>query len=106
MTANQQIPIWCSNGGSLRLSSIPGKWFKKTTGNHVGQWNRKELIPYGKANPEYREKYYQCPECGSSLAPMERKYRFACQGCRLIFASGFGALYGFGSDNKRAEYVE
>lgn len=101
-----KIPSWCYRGGSIRFDNKPGDWFKKPSGNYEGQWNRKELITYGKANDEYRVKYYSCPECNNQLLPIEQQYRFACSGCHLIFAYGFGGLYGFGKGHERAEYNE
>jgi hypothetical protein len=101
-----KIPGWCYNGGSFRFGKEPAKWRQKTSGNNKGQWVKKELIPYGKANAGYRQKYYRCPDCGCDLLPMEKGYRFCCSECRLIFAYGFGSLYGFGGDSNRAEYDE
>lgn len=96
-------PEWTNRGGSFRNGYTPQAWFKKRQGNQIGQWNRKELIPYGRAPSEYRERYYVCPECASALFPLEREYRFACSACRLIFAWGFGGLYGYGKDHEKAE---
>jgi ribosomal protein S27AE len=95
-----KVPSWCYRGGSFRLDSKPGDWFKKTS----GQWNKKELVPYGKANEEYQTKNYLCPECDNRLFPMDKQYRFHCSECQLIFAYGFGGLYGFGNGHEKAEY--
>lgn len=102
--APDSIPGWTHRGGHFRGGYEPGPWFKKRTGNQVGQWNRKELVPFGRAAPEYRAKFYVCPECGAALLPLEREYRYACSGCRLILAWSWGGLYGFGSDHEKAEF--
>jgi len=106
MGNKENIPDWCYRGGSFRFSGKPGKWFKKTSSKYEGQWNKKELIPFGKATFDYRKEYYLCPECDGSLEPMQKEYRFVCPNCRLVFAWGFGGLYGFGADSDRAEYIE
>lgn len=106
MDAEQNIPGWCFSGGSFRAGNNLVKWKKKTSGNYVGQWNKNELVPYGKASPEYREEHYLCPECDGELEPMQKEYRFVCPNCRLIFSWGFGGIYGFGIDSDKAEYLE
>lgn len=106
MNKETNIPSWCFLGETLRLSDKPDKWYKKTSGNYEGQWNKKQLIPFGKATSEYREQYYLCPECDGELEPLQREYRFMCPNCCLVFAWGFGSLYGFGADDDRAEYEE
>lgn len=88
-------------GGSFRLNSTPTNWSKKKS----GQWHREDLVPYGNVDTEYRRKYFTCPECQNELMPQEKKYKFACPSCRLVFGWGFSSLYGFGEGHERAEYL-
>lgn len=106
MSADRNTPSWCYRGGAFQTGNGPGEWFKKTSGNYAGQWNKKELIPYGLASSEYRQEYYLCPKCDGELEPLQQEYRFACPNCRLTFSWGFGSLYGFGKDSEKAEYIE
>ena len=103
---NDDIPGWCFRGGIRLTRDKPEKWRQNISGDNIGRWNKQLLIPFGRATPEYREKYYLCPECDGSLEPMLKEYRFVCPNCRLIFGWGFGCLYGFGTDSDRAEYAE
>ncbi|MEK7815675.1 MAG: hypothetical protein AAB294_02510 [Pseudomonadota bacterium] len=102
MAEGDNIPAWTLRGGSFRHSSTPMNWVKKKS----GQWNRRDLVPYGKVNAEYRRKYFVCPECQNELVPLEREYRFGCLECKLVFGWGFSSLYGFGKGHERAEYIQ
>lgn len=89
---------WTSLGGHYRDRSAPTAWRKKQS----GAWDRKELIPYGKAPSTYQEQYYRCPECNGRLLPTNVRYRFGCKGCGLVFGSGWGGLWGYPSDHEKA----
>ena len=91
------IPEWCYRGGYFRPPEHfdkPTEWRKVKTGKRKGKWVRYYVIPYGKANPEYRDKYYRCPECGNPLKPSTTTpYTFTCMGCGKTFKYGWGNLY-------------
>lgn len=72
-----------------KRKGFPSDWFKKES----GQWNRKNLSHFNSVNTAYRDKYFDCPECKSSLHPMAKEYRYKCSGCGLIFGWGWNSLY-------------
>lgn len=106
MANEEKIPGWCYSGGIFRSGNKPTRWLRKQSGTKTGQWYRNEMVPYGKATPEYRQDFYLCPECEGSLEPLEKEYRFVCPNCKLIYGWSFGGLYGFGLDSDLAEYLE
>ena len=59
--------------GSIKLGNKPGDWFKKPSGNYEGQWNRKGLIPYGKANGD---KVYALAETIACFLPSLKKNHY------------------------------
>lgn len=92
---------WTSLGGHYRAGSAPTAWRKKKS----GAWDRKELIPYGKASSSYHAQYYRCPECNGRLLPTNVRYRFGCAACGLVFGSGWGGLWGYPSDHEKAMWL-
>lgn len=92
---------WTSLGGHIRFDREPTAWRKKAT----GAWDRKELVPFGKATPEYRCKYYRCAECGHALQPTNIDYRFGCRNCGLVFGWGFGGLWGYPPGHEKVMYL-
>jgi ribosomal protein L37AE/L43A len=96
----QELPEWTFRGGYFRpgisTNDVPTSWTGKT-----GRWKRDELVPYGKANDEYRKKFYLCPECDrSSLVPGEKEYTFVCASCQMEFGWSFGGLYEKEDENR------
>lgn len=102
----KDFPDWCYLGGSFRFDGIdatPTNWTHKAS----GQWQRKEMIPYGNVDADYREKYFVCAECCGLLQPHQNNaYHFYCSGCYRIWRWGFGGLWGYGSNHAEAEYLE
>lgn len=92
---------WASLGGHYRSGSRPTQWRKKQS----GAWDRKELIPYGKASANYRDDYYRCPECDARLLPTNLRYRFGCEGCGLVFGTGWGGLWGYPPGHEKAMHL-
>lgn len=92
---------WTSAGGHYRSSDGPTPWKKKQS----GAWDRKELVPYGKASGAYREQYFRCPECDSRLRPTNVRYRFGCEGCGLVLGTGWGGLWGYPPDHPKAMWL-
>ena len=108
MTDRDETPMvidlsadWTSLGGHYRDGSTPTGWRKKKS----NAWDRKELIPYGKAPSSYQEQYYRCPECNGRLFPTNVRYRFGCDGCGLVFGSGWGGLWGYPPDHQKAMWL-
>ena len=97
---NQELPDWTFRGGHFRLNfstnDVPTKWTRKN-----GKWTRNDLVPYGKATEEYREKFYLCPECQKPLQISETPYHFECDDCRLDFNFSFGGLGESAKDSGR-----
>lgn len=92
---------WTALGGHIRFRPEPTEWRRKSS----GAWERKELVPYGRASPEYRSKYFRCPECNTALLPTNVRYRFGCCGCGLVFGTGFGGLWGYPAGHSKAMYL-
>ncbi len=87
----KELPDWTFRGGSFRsgfsTEDIPTAWSRRS-----GKWKREELVPYGKASPDYRRKYFICPECKKQLTLGNEEYRFRCDDCGLEFKWSFGGL--------------
>ncbi len=89
---DDDLPDWTFRGGHFRsgfsTNDVPTKWTQKR-----GRWKRDELVPYGKATPEYRTQFYVCPECApASLKPSDAQYEFVCEQCETQFKWSFGGL--------------
>lgn len=97
---NEILPEWTLRGGSFRsgftTNDVPTKWTRRS-----GKWKRGELVPYGKATPQYCEQFYLCPECQKALEISETPYQFECLDCSLRFKFGFGGLSEVVEDDQR-----
>ncbi len=85
-------PEWTFQGGYFRsglgANDVPSNWYKRK-----GKWIRNEIVPFGKASAEYRNRYYRCPECNDGVLIPERDQRlFDCSECSMQFTMFFGSL--------------
>lgn len=92
---------WTAAGGHYRSGDKPSSWKRKQS----GAWDRKELVPYGKASRKCRDRYFRCPECEGRLLPTNVQYRFGCEGCGLVFGTGWGGLWGYPPDHPKAMWL-
>ena len=87
----QEIPDWCFRGGSFRAGfsteDVPASWIFKGD-----RWQRSDLVPFGKASLEYRERFYICSVCSGKLLPSAAAYEFVCSECSEIYKWGWGGL--------------
>lgn len=98
------LPEWIVRGGSFRLGYTRKPWSKKKIEPRAGLWKRDELVPFGKADDGYRQKFYTCPECVAVLVPSDIPYKFVCIQCNLILDFGNGGLQGVGTGHPDARY--
>ena len=91
---------WTTLGWRGR-SERPGPWVR----DRSGKLQRSEMIPFGIATQEYRDRWYTCSDCRSPLLPTNVRYRYGCTGCGLVFGTGFGSLWGYAPWHEKAMFL-